>query len=143
MQLPIFRIDKSLPLPGYQTDGAAGFDLYARTQVEIAPSTSGLIPANLIVQLPPGHFLMVALRSSTPLRTGLTSPHGSGIGDPDYCGPDDELRVLVFNPTPAPVTVTRGERIAQAIVVPAQRPELVECQAIEAPSRGGFGSTGA
>ena len=142
LRLSYKRLDDSLPAPAYQTGGAAGFDLYARTAALIPPGRTGLIPANLIVEVPKGHALLVALRSSTPLRKGLIAPHGVGVVDSDYRGPEDELKVLVYNPTPNPVPIARGERIAQAFVVATPVCELVEQDRVTAPSRGGFGSTG-
>ena len=143
MRLNLQRIDRDLPLPAYQTPGAAGFDLYARVRVEVDPGQTALIPSNVIVDLPAGYALLVALRSSTPIRKGLISPHGIGIVDSDYCGPEDELKTLVFNPSGRPIVVERGERIAQALVVEAGQVELTEVEKIDAPTRGGFGSTGA
>ncbi len=142
MRLKLQRIDRDLPLPAYQTPGAAGFDLYARIRVVVAPGGTALIPANVIVDLPAGYALLVALRSSTPIRKGLISPHGVGIVDSDYSGPEDELKTLVYNPTDQEIVVERGERIAQALFVAAGQAELVEADAIAAPTRGGFGSTG-
>ena len=104
--------------------------------------TVGHIPANLIVRVPDGHALILASRSSTPLKKGLSTPHGIGVIDCDYCGPEDELRVQVYNFTEAPVTVARGERVAQALIVPTAHCELVETETPAAKSRGGFGSTG-
>ena len=142
MKLKLQRIDRDLPLPAYQTRGAAGFDLYARSRVVVEPGHTALIPSNVIVDLPAGFALLVALRSSTPIRKGLISPHGIGIVDSDYCGPEDELKTLVFNPSGEPIVVERGERIAQALVVQAGQVELCEVDRIDAPTRGGFGSTG-
>jgi len=68
--------------------------------------------------------------------------NGVGIIDSDYCGPDDEIKIQVLNVTDAPVTVARGDRLAQGIVLPAPRIEWEEVQEIARPSRGGFGSTG-
>lgn len=137
------RIDPDLPLPRYQTAGSVGFDLIVREDTRIQPWEIALVPCNLVVQTPPGFLLLVAARSSTPRRKGLLVPHGVGIIDQDYCGPEDEIRVQVLNFTARPVVVERGERIAQAILVSTARAELVESMDLPAQSRGGFGSTGA
>ncbi len=142
MKVEVHRIDKTLPLPRYETAGAAAFDLLARVETVVPAGAVGRVPANLIVRVPEGHVLMLASRSSTPAKKGLSTPHGFGVIDCDYCGPDDELLVQVFNFTGAPVTVGRGERIAQALIVPVARCELVEIDKPAAKSRGGFGSTG-
>ncbi|HAH00862.1 MAG TPA: dUTP diphosphatase, partial [Ktedonobacter sp.] len=71
LEVTIKRVDTSLPLPTYATPGSVGFDLLCRQDTEIAPCTLGLVPANVIVQTPPGYMLLVSLRSSTPRRKGL------------------------------------------------------------------------
>ncbi len=142
MKLEVCRIDRSLPLPRYETAGSVAFDLLARTDTTVAPGAVGRVPANLIVRVPAGHALILASRSSTPAKKGLSVPHGIGVIDCDYCGPEDELLVQVFNFTAAPVTVARGERVAQALIVPTAHCELVEMEKPADRSRGGFGSTG-
>lgn len=142
MQLTISRVDKSLPLPKYETPGACAFDVYARETTVIEPRSLCWVPTNLVVCVPEGHVLLLCSRSSTPKKKGLLTPHGLGVIDQDYCGPKDEMLAQVWNFTDAPVTVERGERIAQALVMPMQRCELVEIDASNATSRGGFGTTG-
>ena len=87
-------------------------------------------------------MLVVASRSSTPLKKGLTPPHGFGIIDHDYCGPTDEIGVLVYNFTSDPVEIRRGEKIAQGVFVKIDKFEWEEVSEMEGRSRGGFGSTG-
>jgi dUTP pyrophosphatase len=142
MKLAVTRIDQALPLPKYETPGACAFDVFARETAVIAPKTLGFIPTGLVVCVPEGHALLLASRSSTPKKKGLLIPHGMGIVDQDYCGPEDEMRVQVWNFTDSPVTVERGERVAQAMLVPVVRCELVETAPATEKSRGGFGSTG-
>ncbi len=142
MELRLTRIDRDLPLPAYATTGSVAFDVYARQETVIAPHGLGLVPTNLIVQVPAGHALLLCSRSSTPKKKGLSTPHGFGIIDQDFCGPKDEMLVQVYNFTDAPVTVARGERFAQAMVVPVVRCELIETEIAAEKSRGGFGSTG-
>ena len=143
MRITITRLDPNLPLPAYNTDGAAGFDFYCRCDTEVEPGGIALVPANVVVKVPDGYVLLVALRSSTPRRLGLVSPNGIGVIDSDYCGPRDEIAIEVYNATPRPVTVVRGDRIAQGMVIPAPTVEWDEQIAGDGPSRGGFGSTGA
>ncbi|MDD5251119.1 MAG: dUTP diphosphatase [Patescibacteria group bacterium] len=142
MQLAVTRIDKDLPLPRYETAGACAFDVLARIETVIPPKTLGFVPGNVIVCVPEGHVLMLASRSSTPRKKGLLTPHGFGTIDQDYCGPDDELIVQVYNFTDEPVTVARGERIAQALIVPVAKFEIIETPPNASRSRGGFGTTG-
>jgi len=142
MRISISRIDKTLPMPQYHSEGAAAFDLYSRTDVTIAPGEIVLVPTNLIVATPPGHMLLVTLRSSTPRRKGLSHPAGIGVVDSDYRGPKDEVMVQVQNISGTPVVVERSERIGQAMVIATPRLEFEEIDQPDAPSRGGFGSTG-
>jgi dUTP pyrophosphatase len=128
MKVEITRIDKSLPLPKYQTKGAVGCDLYARVETTVPPKAVVLIPANVIIKTPPGYMFIVTLRSSTPVMKGLLIPHGLGVGDPDFCGPKDEYHIIVYNFTNQDVIVKREERIAQGIFVPVAVAEWVEVE---------------
>ncbi len=141
MKVKIKRVDKSLPLPKYETDGSVGFDLLCRESAEIAPHSIVLIPANVIVETPPGYMLMICMRSSTPRKVGLMMAQGVGIVDNDYCGEEDELKIQVYNFTDEPVKIERGSRIAQAIFVRVDTAEWNEVDQMTTPSRGGFGST--
>lgn len=141
MKIKITRIDKDLPLPEYKTEGAIGCDLYARETVVVKPKTVGKVPTNVVVGTPKGYMCMLVSRSSTPLRKGLMPANGFGAGDPDFCGPEDEYQYLAYNITDEPVTVQRGERIAQLIFVKVERAEWQEANVI-GKTRGGLGSTG-
>ena len=142
MRVSLQRIDTSLPLPQYETTGAVAFDVITRETTVIAPKQMSLIPGNVIVKIPEGYALILAPRSSLPRKKGLTFPHSIGIIDQDYHGEKDELLVQVFNFTDAPVTVERGERIAQGMFVKIERAEWEEVDDHGAETRGGFGSTG-
>lgn len=142
MPIKVTRIDKSLPLPKYETSGSVGFDLIARETTVIKRNTIVLIPANVIVETPPGYMLVIASRSSTPRKKGLTQPHGIGIIDQDYCGPTDEIKIQMYNFSEQDVTVERGEKIAQAVFVHVSKFDFEEVDQIKDASRGGFGSTG-
>jgi dUTP pyrophosphatase len=132
-----------VPLPSYQTGGAAGFDLAASADVVIEPGRIALVPTGLVIEVPAGHLLAIFARSSTPLKRGLVVANGVGVVDSDYCGPVDEVKIQVLNITDAPVTVARGDRIAQGIILAYTRAEWVEAEATpSAQTRGGFGSTG-
>jgi len=141
MKVRIKRLDKTLPLPVYETGGSVGFDLLARTDTTITPKEVGLIPANVIVKVPKGYALIVASRSSTPRKHGLSKPHGIGIIDQDYCGPEDEVKIQMFNFTDKPVTIARGTKIAQGMFVRVDRFSFKEVDNVKTKSRGGFGST--
>jgi dUTP pyrophosphatase len=143
MTVSIRRLDPSMPLPEYQSPGAAGFDLAASRDVEIAPHTIALIPTGLVIRAPRGHFLGIFARSSTPLKRGLMVANGVGVVDEDYCGPQDEVKIQVLNFTNEAVRVGRGDRIAQGLFIPIARAEWNESDSdLRDGSRGGFGATG-
>lgn len=142
MQLRIARLSPTVPFPSYATPGAAAFDLAAAADVDVPAHGIALIPTGLVVEVPPGHFLAVFARSSTPLKRGLMVANGVGVVDSDYCGPDDEVKVQVINVTDRVVRVAAGDRVAQAMVLAAPRLELHEQPLGSRASRGGFGSTG-
>jgi dUTP pyrophosphatase len=141
MKVKIKRIDQNLQLPIYETSGSVGFDLLCREDVTINPSEIALIPANVIVEIPQGYMLMVTLRSSTPKKYGLLMPHGVGIIDNDYCGEEDEIKIQVYNFTANPVTVKRGDKIAQGIFTKVDKAQWEEIDRMNQQTRGGFGST--
>ncbi len=143
MRLTISRLDPTVSLPAYGTDEAAGFDLAASADVVIPPRGIALVPTGLVIAVPSGHFLAIFARSSTPLKRGLLVANGVGVVDPDYCGPADEVRIQLLNLTDQAVHVSRGDRLAQGIILPAPRVTWHEVPSIRAESRGGFGSTGA
>lgn len=139
------RVTKTRPdaaLPEYKTPGACCFDIVCLEDAVIAPGEIADLPTGLVFRVPDGYMLMVAPRSSAP-RRGIHMPHGIGIVDQDYCGPNDELRVRVRNFTDAPVALRKGDRVCQAGFVRIDRAEWEEAEAATAVSRGGFGSTGA
>ena len=142
MKVKIKRVDKHLPLPVYETSGSVGFDLLAREDVVVKPGEIVLIPANVIVQVPNGYALIIASRSSTPKKHGLIKPHGIGIIDNDYCGPEDEIKIQVTCLKDHPVEVKRGTKLAQGLFVRVDRLEFEEVEELNNPTRGGFGSTG-
>lgn len=135
------RFDQSLPIPQYKSKGAVGFDLYSRETVIIKAKEIAYIPLNIAVKLPENCFLLLANRSSTH-KLGITCINGIGIGDSDFSGNDDEYLFPVYNFTDTEVTIEKGMRIAQAIILPYQRVNLKEVTELEEQSRGGFGSTG-
>jgi dUTP pyrophosphatase len=142
MRLKIRRLDPTLPLPAYGTDEAAGFDLAAAHDVRVAPGQVALVRTGLVIEVPTGHFLGIFARSSTPLKRGLMVANGVGVIDPDYSGPNDEVMVQVLNFTAADVLIRRGDRLAQAMVLPAPRVTWEEVSEIRPVTRGGFGATG-
>ena len=140
MKVRIKRIDKSIPLPKYESLGAVAFDLTARTTVEIKPKSIGRVPVNIVVEIPQGFMLLLNSRSSTPKKKGLIAT--IGFADQDFCGNNDEIQIQFFNITNWPVFVEKGERLGQAALVPITQAEWEEVDNMEKEDRGGFGSTG-
>ena len=137
----ILRLDDCVALPAYETAGAAGFDLASSVEMTVEPGQVALVPTGLVIEVPAGHLLGVFARSSTPLKRGLMVANGVGVVDADYCGPADEIKIEVLNFTAKPVTIRRGDRLAQGVILPFVRAEWHEEQAINRPTRGGFGAT--
>ena len=142
MLVHISRTDPSVPLPRYETAGAAGFDLASNADLTVAPGQVALVPTGLVIAVPDGHLLGVFARSSTPLKRGLMVANGVGVVDSDYRGPADEIKIQVVNFTQAPVEIRRGDRLAQGVILPFVRAEWQEIATPVAATRGGFGSTG-
>ena len=142
MRLKIRRLDSTISLPAYGTNESAGFDLAAAHDVAVAPGQIVLVRTGLVIEVPSGYFLGIFARSSTPLKRGLLVANGVGVIDPDYSGPNDEVMIQVLNITNREVQVTRGDRLAQGIILPAPRVTWDEVDEIREITRGGFGATG-
>jgi dUTP diphosphatase len=134
-----------LPLPSYQTAHAAGLDLLAAVSatapVILAPGERSLVPTGIAIALPEGHEAQVRPRSGLAARHGLTVLNAPGTIDADYRG---EIQVLLANLGNAPVTITRGMRVAQLVIAPVVRAQILEVESFDKTPRGsgGFGSTG-
>jgi dUTP pyrophosphatase len=140
--------DRSLPLPGYKTAGAAGADICANLPeasraegILILPGGRVLVPTGLRVAIPEGYEMQVRPRSGLALGHGIVLPNSPGTIDSDYRGP---LGVVVMNLGEAPFRIRHGDRIAQAVIAPVVRAEFVLTGALNDTARGagGFGSTG-
>lgn len=142
MQLRIKRIAPHLPIPEFHTPGSVAFDLYSRIETTIKPGALKLIPSNIIVDVPVGYMLMLAARSSTARKFGLMLANGIGTIDQDFNGEDNEIMISVWNFTDADVHISPGDRIAQAILVKIDQPEIIEVTRMSDHNRGSFGSTG-
>lgn len=132
-----------LPLPAYATADSAGVDLAAavETTLILAPGERKDVPTGIALALPPGWEGQVRPRSGLALRHGITVLNSPGTVDADYRG---EIRVILANLGGEPVTIARGERIAQLVIAPVNRAVwdvVTELPATERGS-GGFGSTG-
>jgi dUTP pyrophosphatase len=134
---------EGLELPSYATAGAAGCDLRAAVDepLTLAPGGRSLVPTGIAVAIPEGFEGQVRMRSGLAIRHGLTLLNGPGTIDSDYRG---EVRVILANLGAEPVTLERGERIAQLVLAPVARAKLARAEALAPTPRegGGFGSTG-
>ena len=147
MRLEFKRIrpveDADLPVPDWQTAGAAGLDLAAgvREPLTLAPGGIALVPTGWAVALPAGYEGQVRPRSGLALKKGLTLVNSPGTIDWDYRG---EIQLPMINLGPVPVVIQRGERLAQLVVAKVERPELEVVESLTPTGRGvgGFGSTG-
>lgn len=132
-----------LPLPAYETKGAAGLDLRAAIgeTVALAPGARALIPTGLAMQLPAGFEGQIRPRSGLALRHGITVLNAPGTVDSDYRG---EVSVVLVNHGHEPFTITRGDRIAQLVIAPVTHARLSEVETLSETARGagGYGSTG-
>ena len=136
---------EGLALPAYQTAHAAGLDLLAAVPQDhpliLLPGRSALVPTGLSIALPEGYEAQVRPRSGLAAKHGVTVLNAPGTVDADYRG---EIGVLLINHGAEPVAITRGERIAQMVIAPVVRAELVAVAELSTTARGGggFGSTG-
>jgi dUTP pyrophosphatase len=134
-----------LPLPRYETAGAAGLDLQAAIDADaplvLKAGARALVPTGLTLALPEGFEAQVRPRSGLALKQGVTLVNSPGTIDSDYRG---EIGVILINHGQEDVVVTRGMRIAQLVIAPVIQARLVELDELDQSERGagGFGSTG-
>ncbi len=140
--------DRDLPLPAYETPGAAGADIRANLPADLraegftlAPMQRAICPTGIRVEIPHGFEVQIRPRSGLATKFGITLPNTPGTIDSDYRGP---LGVALVNLGDQPYTVQHGDRIAQIIVAPVVQSafQVVDTLADTARGSGGFGSTG-
>ena len=141
MEIAIRRLSPDVPLPEYKTAGACAFDLAVIEGKTLAPNERGFFATGLVVNVPNDHVLLLFPRSSNG-KKGIRLANGTGVIDSDYCGPNDELKLMLHNVGDAPYTVEPGERVAQGMFVPITRARFVEPVDWSTSDRGGFGTTG-
>jgi len=140
--LPHFE---GLALPAYETADAAGMDLRAAIPddqpITLKFGERAMVPTGLTIALPPRHEAQIRPRSGLAAKHGVTCLNSPGTVDADYRG---EMKVILINLGPEPFVIKRGERIAQMVIAPVTRAELVQVETLDATARGagGFGSTG-
>lgn len=142
LDIQVVRLDPDLPLPSYAHPGDAGADLHTTVDVTLGPGERALVPTGIAVALPDGYVALVHPRSGLAARHGLSIVNTPGTVDAGYRG---EVKVLLINHDPVePVTLRRGERVAQLVVQRFERARFVEVGVLPASVRGdgGYGSTG-
>lgn len=134
---------RGLDLPRYQSEHAAGMDLLAAIEqdLHLAPGERALVSTGLALAIPAGHEGQVRPRSGLAIRAGVTLLNAPGTIDADYRG---TVKLVLINHGTAPVTIRRGERLAQLVIAPVERAELQPVDELPGTARGagGFGSTG-
>ncbi len=130
-----------LPLPAYATAGAAGMDVVAAEDIDLAPGARHAVATGFAIAIPEGYEVQVRPRSGLALKHGITCLNTPGTIDSDYRG---EVKVILANLGDEPFRVVRGERIAQLVPAAVTRAELTEVDTLDDTARGagGFGSTG-
>lgn len=143
--VPVTRLDhaRDLPLPKYETIGAAGMDLLAAIEGEmiIEPGAVALVPTGLSFALPAHLEAQVRPRSGLAAKHGVTVLNAPGTIDSDYRG---EVKAILINHGKAPFKIERGMRIAQLVIARVERIAWAEADSLDSSTRGagGFGSTG-
>lgn len=141
MNFKLKRFDKTLPLPEYKTSGSVCMDLYVRETTIIKAGEIGYIPLNIAIEVPKGYWTMVLPRSSMH-KLGIMVANSVGVIDEDYCGDNDEIKLVAYNFKKETVTIEKGARIAQMMIVKYEKGNLLEVDSLVNKDRGGIGSTG-
>ena len=141
MKIPVLRLDPELPEPSRAHPGDAGIDLRARVDTLLAAGKWAMIPTGIAVAIPAGYAGLVAPRSGLAARNGISVVNGPGVVDAGFRG---EINVILINHGGEEITLRRGDRIAQLLVVPIAEAIMVEVEALPESQRGagGFGSSG-
>ncbi len=142
MTLAFKRIHPEAVLPAYAHESDAGMDVRSVAEVVIPARGRALVPTGLVVLLPSNYEAQVRPRSGLALKSGITVLNTPGTIDAGYRG---EIGVILFNTTDTDFAVHKGDRVAQIVIAPVTRVEVVETDSVEETDRGagGFGSTGA
>jgi dUTP pyrophosphatase len=134
-----------LPLPKYETEGAAGLDLFAATKEDtkiiIAPRKAEMIPTGIAISVPSGYEAQIRPRSGLAAKNGITVLNSPGTIDSDYRG---EILVMLINHSNKDFEILRGMRIAQMVISKIEQFNLISVDELDTTDRGkdGFGSTG-
>ena len=140
--LKIKLLHKNAQLPKFGTDGSAGMDFYLPRPETFIPNETRLVPLGIAVEVPKGHMLIVAPRSSTGIKTPLRMTNSIGVIDSDYRG---EINAVFENTSNEVYIAHEGDRLVQGILVEVPKVLIQEVEELTETKRGvgGFGSTGA
>ena len=145
LRIKILKNGFGLPLPKYESEGAAGMDLLAAIdaikKIKILPGRAEMIPTGIAVALPLGFEAQIRPRSGLAAKNGITILNSPGTIDSDYRG---EISAMLINHSKINFEIERGMRIAQMVITPVVQFNLIETQDLDETERGGggFGSTG-
>lgn len=143
IQIQVLKHGEGLPLPSYQTPGSSGFDLLAAVEQDLIlkPGERTLIPTGLSFAIPQGYEAQIRPRSGLAIKHGITMLNTPGTIDSDYRG---EVKLIAINLGQESFTVTRGMRMAQAVIAEVVKARLLAADNLDTTSRGsgGFGHTG-
>lgn len=145
MKIALEKLHQEAILPSYATPNSAGADLYAllteEESVSLLPGETKLIRTGISLAIPEGYVGLICARSGLSVKEGLAPANKVGVIDADYRG---EVMVALYNQSKAPRTVTKGQRIAQLLIMPVTQGVFTEVASLSATRRGegGFGSTG-
>lgn len=132
---------EGLPLPAYATPHAAGMDVVAAEDLDLAPGQRHAVATGFRIAIPDGYEVQVRPRSGLALKHGISVPNTPGTIDADYRG---EVKILLINHGSETLPIRRGERIAQLVPAAVTQARWVEVETLDETDRGegGFGSTG-
>ena len=143
VKVQIKKLDPSVKLPAYKTDGASGMDLMAfiKESITVKPKTSELIPTGLSIAFSKNYEIQIRPRSGLAAKNNISVLNTPGTIDSDYRG---ELKVIIYNHGNENFIIQNEDRIAQMVLTPVLKIELQETKTLPETIRGegGFGSTG-
>jgi len=153
LEVKINVVREGATLPEYHTEGAAGFDLAICEDTLVRPGETVKAPLGLVIQAPEDHFLFIVPRSSTAKKWGVSLGNTVGIVDRDFCGPEDELALMLHRDATSDIfghrmtfqsmdVIPAGTRLAQGLFIPVTQALFVPQDEPIASTRGGWGSTG-
>ena len=145
LQLKILENGYGLPIPKYESEGAAGLDLLAAISksknIIILPGKAEMVPTGIAIALPKGFEAQIRPRSGLAAKNGITILNSPGTIDSDYRG---EISAMLINHSKVNFEIERGMRIAQMVIAPVVQFNLIKAETLDETKRGagGFGSTG-